>query len=368
MAKIFMCHRRGDDDAMMRLLYDRLEQEFGREEMLVDVDAIPLGMDFRNVLQEAVSRSEVMLVLIGPRWLTKLDHDGRRRVDNPHDFVRMEIEQALQLSVPIIPVLLDGAPFPKLNEVPDTLRPLLFRHAVAISSASFQSDLEKLVRTLRSIRPKESVSVATSSQHGRLIERNVLAPKWRIRLLSAFASLLGVEPAMGVVSARGTTSFPEQDAVHLVRVAAARADGNEEVFISYARDDASIMQSVRRHLAKNEISVWTDDKLEPGTPSWKSAVQQAIEGSTCFVILLTPSAKDSELVQMELGYALAHERIVLPVLAKGTNRTAVPLEIINRQWIDITEAKFDDGLPKLVEAIIAYRAGKIPPRIMNQRR
>lgn len=115
------------------------------------------------------------------------------------------------------------------------------------------------------------------------------------------------------------------------------------------------MQRVRRRLANNDILVWTDDNLELGTPSWKKAIQWAIETSPCFIILLTPNAKQSDVVEMELGYALAQERVILPVLAGGTNRTSVPLEIINRQWTDIRE-EFEAGMARLVQAVNTHRS------------
>ena len=358
MPKIFLSYRRSDGDGAVNALFDALAKEFGRDSLFMDVDAIPVGMDFRNVLRDAVAESDLMLVCIGRHWVAASDDDGRRRLDDPHDFVRMEIEQALQVSVPVIPILLDGARMPQASEVPDSLRPLLYRMAVTVSAHSFRSDLQEVVRAIKANSLRRVVETSATSP-----------PHWKVKVLSAMASLLGLSSSVNIAPVHAQDHFlPKAEPGPPVHIPQQDAEGDDEVFVSYAREDGSIMQKVRLHLAQSEISVWTDEKLEPGTPSWKTAVQDAIEKSTCFVILLSPNAKKSEIVQMELGYALAHERKVIPALAHGTNRTAVPLEIINRQWIDITEHRFEDGVLQLAQAVIHYRAGRIPPRFVNDRR
>lgn len=347
MPNIFISYRRDDSLWIAGRMLDRLCSEFGSDSVFMDVDAIPLGMDFRRALEIAVHKADLMLVLIGRDWAGTRDHDGQRRIDDPNDFVRMEVEYALQSQMTIIPVLVDGANMPSPGEVPASLRQLLFRNSVTISRENFGPDCDKLIRGLRTPIPPRISKKNDGSNGG-----------WRVGLISVLASALGVRSAL-----RDSTSgapLKEEIAQAALRSAIVPKHANKaehgDVFISYSRDDASMMHKVRQWLTKSNITVWTDDRLEPGTPSWKKAVQSAIENSTCFVILLTPSAKESDVVEMELGYALAHERIVLPVLAQGTNRTAVPLEIINRQWTDIT-VEFDAGMTRLVEAVAAYRSG-----------
>jgi len=306
----------------------------------MDVDAIPMGMDFRNVLEVAVRKADVMLVLIGPTWLTSRSEDGRR-LDNPNDFVRMEIEYALRADVPVVPVLIDEAAMPQPRQLPESLRQLAYRLAISLSAASLQADFQGLLQFLR-----RSLSGRAPTAH------------WKLRLLSWLATLLGVRPAP---NERESNNLREETVAQVAntRPTPKTAADDGEVFMSYARDDTSLMQRVRERLTRSEISVWTDDKLQPGTASWKKAVELAIEKSPCFIILLTPNAKNSSVVEMELGYALAQERIILPILADGTNRTAVPMEIINRQWTDIRE-EFEVGMARLIQAVTAYRSGEIP--------
>jgi hypothetical protein len=350
MPNIFISYRRDDAPDFAMRLRDRLDREFGRDRIFMDVDDIPVGMDFRNVLELALRNIDVMVVLIGPHWLTSGTERGQRRLDDPNDFVRMEIEYALRADVHVVPVLMGDAKMPRSQELPPALRQLPYRLAVAVSHASFDRDVRLLFSALRE--PAESAQTAE-----RISEpTNVVPPSWKLVLLSKVASLLGIPSAPQAPKFDKIQQVSIQTVKSTVPARPLRPNTNQhDAFMSYSRDDATIMQKVRHRLARSEISVWTDDRLDPGTPSWKKAVQSAIENAPCFIILLTPSAKQSHTVEMELGYALAHERIVLPILANGTNRTAVPFEIINRQWTDIRQ-EFEVGMTRLVEAIMTYRS------------
>ena len=105
------------------MLAEKLYNEFGNQHVFMDIDGIPMGMDFRNVLEVAVRKADVMLVLIGPTWLTSHSEDGRR-LDDPNDFVTMEIEYALRADVPVVPVLIDQATMLQPGQLPASLRQL----------------------------------------------------------------------------------------------------------------------------------------------------------------------------------------------------------------------------------------------------
>jgi hypothetical protein len=148
-AKVFLCYRRDDSAAFTGRVQDRVEQEFGRDLLFMDVDAIPLGVNFVTALHEAVAECEVLLAVIGPNWVEARDDTGARRLDDPNDFVRIEIGAALQRSIPVIPILLDGAKVPKANQLPEELKELPMRNWLEVDHASFHSDLDKLVRGLK---------------------------------------------------------------------------------------------------------------------------------------------------------------------------------------------------------------------------
>jgi hypothetical protein len=126
----------------------------------MDVDSIPLGVNFTKVLRDEVAKCEVLLAVIGPNWLNANDEAGHRRLDNPHDFVRIEIATALQRDISVIPILLDGATIPKANQLPKDLKELAVRNGLEVRHAPFHSDMEKLIRGLKSPSSQVDASAA----------------------------------------------------------------------------------------------------------------------------------------------------------------------------------------------------------------
>ena len=138
--KIFLSYRRKDAAAGFALaLFHRLEQSFPSENLFMDVEGgIGAGQDFVQALEDEVSACDVMLVLIGPDWLTATDERGSRRLDNPEDFVRIEVESALRFGKRVIPVLVQQTDMPRADALPKSLMPLARRHAVGLNSGAFQ--------------------------------------------------------------------------------------------------------------------------------------------------------------------------------------------------------------------------------------
>jgi hypothetical protein len=150
-AKVFISYRRDDSAGHAGRVHDRLEREFGSDLLFMDVDAIPLGVNFIKVLREEVVKCDVLLALIGPNWLDARDEEGNRRLDNPKDFLRIEIATALQRDISVIPILLGGARMPKADQLPKDLEELAVRNGLDIRHASFHGDMDKLVRGLKNL-------------------------------------------------------------------------------------------------------------------------------------------------------------------------------------------------------------------------
>lgn len=132
MPRLFISYRRDEAAYVAAMLAQRLRSTFGDEAVYIDVDTIPLGVDFRDHIRSAVGRCDVLLAVIGRQWLQARDAAGRRRLDDPADFVRLEIEAALARSIPVVPVLIDDAPMPQASELPESLAPLSFRNAAEL--------------------------------------------------------------------------------------------------------------------------------------------------------------------------------------------------------------------------------------------
>ena len=147
--RIFINYRRDDSSGTAGRLNDRLVQEFGRKNLFMDVDNIPAGVDFVTYLNARVAACDVFLAVIGPNWLDAKDASGRRRLDDPDDYVGVEIAAALQRDIRVIPVLIDGASVPKSDELPQALKPVTRRHAVEVRNAHFGRDAEALAEKIR---------------------------------------------------------------------------------------------------------------------------------------------------------------------------------------------------------------------------
>jgi len=149
--QIFISYRRDDAAYVTGHINDRLRKEFGNDSIFTDVDKIALGVDFRTTLDLMVSQCQILLAVIGHDWLTVKNKDGTVRLQDPADFVRIEIESALQRDIPVIPLLVAGTKMPSKDELPESLQELAFRNGTQIRpEPDFHTDLDRLIKSLKS--------------------------------------------------------------------------------------------------------------------------------------------------------------------------------------------------------------------------
>ena len=156
MSKLFISYRRDDSADVTGRLHDRLKGHFGDGTIFLDIDTIPFGMDFRKCVGDAVNQCDVLLAVIGDHWLDACYADGpqkgSRRLEDPHDYVRIEIEAALARAIPVVPLLVGRASMPADVRLPDGLKELAFRHAAeARSGPDFQGHVDRLIRGLEQL-------------------------------------------------------------------------------------------------------------------------------------------------------------------------------------------------------------------------
>lgn len=149
MADIFLSYRRQDSQSATGRLADALEVRFGPARVFRDHESIVAGEDFAAAIHRAIDASTVVLVVIGPHWVTAVDADGRRRLDDPGDFVRLEIEAALAAGVPILPVLVEGAVMPSAQAVPTSLGAFTRCQAMDLSDTRWRYDAQRLAEALQ---------------------------------------------------------------------------------------------------------------------------------------------------------------------------------------------------------------------------
>jgi uncharacterized membrane protein HdeD (DUF308 family) len=144
-AIIIISYRREDTVLMVGRICDRLRDHFGRDSVMMDIDSIPYGLDFRKHIKEALKRCDVMLAVMGPRW-TAVSEDGRSRLADETDWIRIEIEAALAKDIPVIPVLVNGAAMPRPKDLPETMQDLAFRQAAPLDMRrDFHAHMDRLI-------------------------------------------------------------------------------------------------------------------------------------------------------------------------------------------------------------------------------
>src|SRR5438132_10818886 len=142
---IAISYRREDSISIAGRLYDRLQAKFGKKNVFMDFDSIPPGADFRQHIKQMIERSKLVIAIIGPQWLGE-QPDASRRIDNPADFVRLEIAYALEGGIPVIPLLINTTQMPKPEMLPADIQELAFRHALPLDSGmDFHSHADRLI-------------------------------------------------------------------------------------------------------------------------------------------------------------------------------------------------------------------------------
>jgi hypothetical protein len=194
---VFICYRREDTAGFAGRIYDRLRSTLGRESVFIDVDNIPAGRDFVEVLSVRVGRCDALIALIGKNWLVSADTDNNRRLDDPNDFVRIEIEAALERNVPVIPVLVDGAAMPQANDPPETLKKLARRQGIEISHNRFDSDAERLTDALARIDGETPAHPSASASISAALPMAAAKPAASVRWLLPTVATLGVIAGAG---------------------------------------------------------------------------------------------------------------------------------------------------------------------------
>ena len=191
MPKIFISYRRDDSGGHAGRLFDHLCEHFGSDNVFMDVDAIDLGQDFKTALQGAVSKCDIMLVVIGREWLDCTDPQaGARRLDDPNDWVRIETAEALRRDIPVVPVLVRGAVLPAADRLPQDVRGLTDRQATSISDNQWRSGVDDLVNRLEAIPRRKERELAETWLARVGLKRLAALAAGTVILLAAIAWLI----------------------------------------------------------------------------------------------------------------------------------------------------------------------------------
>jgi TIR domain len=227
--KIFLNYRRGDDPGFTQALYQRLEDEFTGGDLFMDVEGhIKPGDDFVEVLKTQVAATDVLLVVIGPRWTDLL----AARQGDPDDFVAIEIKAALDQGKRVIPVLVGGAAVPRPDALPEGIRALARRNAVGLRPERFKADCQGLMTAL-----KEHLAAAEQERAARTETERKAAEAARLKAEAQAAARANESEERGRVQAAAGLSADE------IRKAEELASWD------FVKDRANL-QDLRDHLAR----------------------------------------------------------------------------------------------------------------------
>jgi hypothetical protein len=156
MTKLFISYRRDENTGYAGRIRERLVSLFGPGSVFMDLDDIGPGSDFVEVIDKTLASCDVLLVLVGSHWIGIKDSNGRRRLDDPKDFVRIEISKALGRNIRTIPILLNDAPMPAEKDLPQDLKPLCRHQAIEMSEERWDYDFGRLVEALSGRSPRQT--------------------------------------------------------------------------------------------------------------------------------------------------------------------------------------------------------------------
>ncbi len=171
--KIFISYRREDSSWFTGRIYDRLAKHFSEKQLFIDIDSIAPGDDFINYIEESVNNCDILLAVIGQRWLETIQSKSQEV-----DFVRLEISAALKNNIRVIPILVENTKMPLDNDLPDELKPLTRKNAFFVNLVSFNSETETLVQTLKKFFLQKEVEIKQEIKLGQVEEEPVLNQKF----------------------------------------------------------------------------------------------------------------------------------------------------------------------------------------------
>jgi hypothetical protein len=205
---IFINYRRSDAEGEAGRLFDELTLHLGSDAVFMDVAAIEPGRDFRKAIDQSVSNCSVLLAMIGLDWLSATDAAGKRRLDDPNDFVRIELAFALRRDIPVVPVLVRSAKMPRAEELSEDLRDLAFRNAVELTHARWRSDVQVLLSALRPYIDAPVQTSAPAAPVSTLV--SAIDPTIAARVTHELAAFIGPIAEVVVKRAAKRSASPEE--------------------------------------------------------------------------------------------------------------------------------------------------------------
>lgn len=385
MSVIFISYRRQDAAGHAGRLRDELVQRYGVDRVFFDMADIAPGASWAEQLHAAVARCKVMLVVMGPQWISATDASGHRRLDDPADFIRTEVAGALRGDKRVVPVLVGGAGIPQPDELPDVLQPLMRRQCFELSDryweASMQSLLGVLDLLLGNVPPRGPAQATQPAPR---------AQPFMARLARAFQVLLGRDaspashtfdagPSVASVTRSQHATDPQERPPRAAQPkgtdraprsggrstrpakplpapgpAVAPAAGRvHTVFVSHASEDRSVVERVVQAIEAAAQPCWVAFRDIPaGDPAWAEPIVTAIAGSKLVLVLITEHAVGSIEVLREVTLAADEKIPLLPACLDATPLSpGLRYFFVAGQRLNLAGLPVEDQLAQIVPAL-----------------
>ena len=276
--QIFISYRRDDSAASAGRIYDLLGRHFASSDIFMDVDNLAPGVDFVEAIEESVGSCDALIAVIGRQWLNLADEEGGRRVDNPDDFVRVEIRTALMRGIRVIPVLVDGGCMPRARDLPDDLKPLVRRNALEVSHTRFKADCERLIAALDQVlKAANGEQPGAQSGVGRVARTEGIAEEQRAEGMPTHVRTVVATPGDALVNATKAKPFENSMGMRFVPVPIYKGNGSLEVtrtilmsqWETRVKDYDAFCEATSRSREKPRFAQTPDDPIV--NVSWKDA-------------------------------------------------------------------------------------------------
>jgi len=314
----FICYEPLDGADFAEKLYDALAEYEELPEPWLDTRCSFDADDFQEYIGQIIGSAEGLIFVLTPK-----SKDSK--------ICRLQWKHALENLKPIIPIRFDT-----YSELPFRLKP---RIPIEFGT-SFESGFEILKNKIEWLRTEDGIQETVNSA--------ILDAKFALRAPNANETVLNER--IKYLEAIANSLSSKANAMSQPTIIQ-----NKHVFISYCHKDFDLLQRMKSMLSKNGIDFWNDEKIQQGTDNWEKRIALAIEQAGCVIAILSPDAKKSKWVSLELSYAEIHNIRVFPILARGDEANAVPIRLILTQRTSIkSESEFETELEDFIPAIQNY--------------
>ena len=329
--RIFLSYRRSDCQPQANAINDGLRHRLASAKIFMDVDSIPAGVDFEQHIREEIQICDVVLVVIGDDWLSASDREGRRRIDDPDDFVRLEIEAAFASPrVSVVPVLVERAEMPRSADLPESIKRLARINAIELSDQRWSSDIERLASEIKRLQEYQEARAQRVEQVPPAGEINPpeatrVTPNMRLADVAAEAVRAVVESMPGVFRTKDVSEHPYTRYAH---GAVAGASNYHTMIGRYlAANHVQLTLAAPEPATDNRGAVWRRTSIVPAPKEATLAPAQLTQPAhSAGPMAASPNTSDSPTV----GWIM----VAIPIVSLGVLSFVPSLWVASKRSVD----------------------------------